>query len=115
MGFGTKKDFYKTDFYLTNSLFPINKDELSVNNKRLTEKYTYQIVDETLTNRKEKRKQIPLKPWHLADKDIVTIGAKRNNTFHVNGLVGVSEMSFGAISASAVIALATGFDIRGGS
>src|SRR5699024_477897 len=58
MGLGSKKDFSKTDFYLTNSLFPLNKDELSVNNKRLTETYTYQIVDETLTNRKEKRKQI---------------------------------------------------------
>src|SRR5699024_12828859 len=34
MGFGSKKDFSKTDFYLTNSLFPLNKDELSVNNKR---------------------------------------------------------------------------------
>src|SRR5699024_5924325 len=32
MGFGSKKDFSKTDFYLTNSLFPLNKDELSVNN-----------------------------------------------------------------------------------
>src|SRR5699024_4516042 len=83
-----------------------SKDELSVNNKRLTETYTYQIVDETLTNRKEKRKQIQIKPWHLADKDIVTIGAKRKNPFHVKGLVGVSAMSFGALSASAVKALA---------
>lgn len=115
MGFGSKKDFSKTDFYLTNSLFPLNKDELSVNNKRLTETYTYQIVDETLTNRKEKRKQIQIKPWHLADKDIVTIGAKRKNPFHVKGLVGVSAMSFGALSASAVKALAQGVAISGGS
>src|SRR5699024_7748688 len=115
MGFGSKKDFSKTDFYLTNSLFPLNKYELSVNNKSLTETYTYQIVDETLTNRKENKKQIQIKPWHLADKDIVTIGAKRKNPFHVKGLVGVSAMSFGALSASAVKALAQGVAISGGS
>ncbi|HLR58986.1 MAG TPA: FMN-binding glutamate synthase family protein [Pseudogracilibacillus sp.] len=115
MGFGSKKDFSKTDFYLTNSLFPLNKDELSVNNKRLTETYTYQILDETLTNRKEKRNQIQIKPWHLADKDIVTLGAKRKNPFHVKGLIGVSAMSYGALSASAVKALSQGVAISGGS
>lgn len=115
MGFGSKKDFSKTDFYLTNSLFPLNKDELSVNNKRLTETYTYQILDETLTNRKEKRNQIQIKAWHLADKDIVTLGAKRKNPFHVKGLIGVSAMSYGALSASAVKALSQGVAISGGS
>src|SRR5699024_1294755 len=110
-----KKDFSKTDFYLTNSLFPLNKDELSVNNKRLTETYTYQIVDETLTNRKEKRKQIQIKPWHLEDKDIVTIVNKHKYPFHVKELVVVSSMSFGALSACAVIALAQGVAIICGS
>src|SRR5699024_2907666 len=115
MGFGSKKDFSKTDFYLTNSLFPLNKDELSVNNKRLTETYTYQIVEETLTKSKEKRQEIHIPPWQLADKDIVTSGANRKNPFHVEGLVGVSAMSFGALSASAVKALAQGVAISGGS
>ncbi len=115
MGFGSKKDFSKTDFYLTNSLFPLNKDELSVNNRRLTETYTYQILDETLTNRKEKRNQVQIKPWHLADKDVITLGAKRKNPFHVKGLIGVSAMSFGALSASAVKALSQGVAISGGS
>src|SRR5699024_9043942 len=86
-----------------------------VNNKRLTETYTYQILDETLTNRKEKRNQIQIKPWHLADKDIVTLGAKRKNPFHVKGLIGVSAMSYGALSASAVKALSQGVAISGGS
>src|SRR5699024_3026998 len=113
MGFGSKKDFSKTDFYLTNSLFPLNKDELNVNNKRLTETYTYQIVDETLTNRKEKRKQIQIKTWHHADKVTVTIVAKRKYAFHVKGLVGVSAMSIGELSASDVKALAQGVAISG--
>ena len=115
IGFGSKKDFSKTDFYLTNSLFPLNKDELSVDNKRLTETYTYKILDETLTNRKEKRNQVQIKPWHLSDENIVTIGAKRANPFKVKGLIGVSAMSYGALSASAVKALSQGIAISGGS
>ncbi|MEO9257475.1 MAG: glutamate synthase-related protein [Crocinitomicaceae bacterium] len=115
IGFGSKKDFSKTDFYLTNSLFPLNKDELSVDNKRLTETYTYKILDETLTNRKEKRNQVQIKPWHLSDENVVTIGAKRANPFKVKGLIGVSAMSYGALSASAVKALSQGIAISGGS
>lgn len=115
MGFGSKKDFSKTDFYLTNSLFPLNKDELSVNNKRLTETYTYQVLNESLTNRKEKRNQVQIKPWHLSDENVVTLGAKRANPFHVKGLIGISAMSFGALSASAVKAMSQGIAISGGS
>src|SRR5690625_5520841 len=56
-----------------------------------------------------------MKTWHLADKDIVTIGAKRKNPFHVRSLVGVSAISFGELSASVVKALAQGVAISGGS
>lgn len=115
IGFGSKKDFSKTDFYLTNSMFPLNKDELSVDNKHLLETYTYQILNESLTNRKEKRNQVQIKPWHLTDENTVVIGSKRKKPFHVKGIVGVSAMSFGALSASAVKALAQGVAISGGS
>src|SRR5699024_492633 len=65
IGFGSKKDFSKTDFYLTNSMFPKNKDELQVDNHTLTNTYTYQILNESLTSRKEKRNKVQLKPWYL--------------------------------------------------
>ena len=33
IAFGSKKDFSKTDFYLSNSLFPLNTEELSADNQ----------------------------------------------------------------------------------
>src|SRR5699024_11999775 len=35
IGFGSKRDFSKTGFYLSNTMFPLNKDELSVDNTDL--------------------------------------------------------------------------------
>jgi len=55
IGFGSKKDFSKTSFYLTNSMFPLNIDELSVDNKKLYQSYMYQILNESVTRRKETR------------------------------------------------------------
>src|SRR5699024_6526199 len=115
IGFGSKKDFSLTSFYLTNSMFPLNIDELSVDNRAPIQTYTYQILNETVTKRKEKRNQVQVKPWHLSDENVITIGKERERPFHVKGMLGVSAMSFGALSKSAVKALAQGVAISGGS
>src|SRR5699024_4120558 len=72
-------------------------------------------LDETLTKRKEKRNLALLKPWHLTEENEIIIGPKREQPFHVKGLVGISAMSYGALSKSAVKALAQGVAISGGS
>ncbi|HLR52065.1 MAG TPA: FMN-binding glutamate synthase family protein [Candidatus Avamphibacillus sp.] len=115
IGFGSKKDFSKTSFYLTNSMFPLNVDELNVDNNTPIQTYTYQILNESLTKRKEKRNQVEVKPWHLSENDKIIIGPEREHPFHVKGLLGVSAMSYGALSKSAVKALAQGVAISGGS
>lgn len=115
IGFGSKKDFSKTSFYLTNSMFPLNIDELSVDNKKLYQSYTYQILNESVTSRKEKRNKVQLQPWHLTDENQIIIGKNRNHPFRIKGLIGVSAMSYGALSKSAVKALAQGVAISGGS
>jgi len=115
IGFGSKKDFAQTGFYLTNSLFPLNVDELEVENEPLINSYTYEILNESLTSRKERRNRVKLKPWYLTDEHKITIGTKRKKPFHVKGLIGVSAMSYGALSKSAVKALAQGVAISGGS
>src|SRR5690606_26281086 len=115
IGFGSKKDFSKTSFYLTNSMFPLNIDELSVDNKKLYQSYMYQILNESVTSRKEKRNQVQLQPWHLTDENQIIIGKNRNHPFRIKGLIGVSAMSYGALSKSAVKALAQGVAISGGS
>ena len=115
IGFGSRKDFSETSFYLSNSMFPLNSNELSAENEKLIETYTYKILNETLTNRKEKREQTAVKPWYLSEENKITIGPKRKQPFHVRGQVGVSAMSFGALSKSAVKALTQGVGISGGS
>lgn len=115
MGFGSKKDFSITDFYLTNSMFPLNVDELSVDNQTLIQSYTYEILNETITRRKESRNLAFLKPWYLTDENQIVIGAEREKPFYLKGLIGVSAMSYGALSKSAVKALAQGVAISGGS
>lgn len=115
MGFGSKKDFSKTSFYLTNSMFPLNVDELSADNEERIQSYTYTILNESITSRKEKRQQVSLKPWYLTDENQIVIGKDRKHPFYVKGLVGVSAMSYGALSKSAVKALAQGVAISGGS
>ncbi|HEX6593373.1 MAG TPA: FMN-binding glutamate synthase family protein [Bacillota bacterium] len=114
-GFGSKKDFQKTDFYLTNSMFPLNVDELEVDHSPLLNTYTYEILNESITSRKERRNQVNLKSWYLTEQNCIAIGEKRLHPFHVKGLIGVSAMSYGALSKRAVQALAQGVAISGGS
>src|SRR5690625_1619776 len=82
IGFGSKKDFSITDFYLTNSMFPLNVDELRADNKEMIQSYTYQIINETITARKEKRQQNELKPWLLKDENKIIIRYKIKHTFN---------------------------------
>src|SRR5699024_7658011 len=63
----------------------------------------------------EKRNQVLLDPWYLTEENHIIIGQNRKHPFHVKGLVGVSAMSYGALSKSAVKALAQGVAISGGS
>src|SRR5690606_7804303 len=115
IAFGSKKDFSKTDFYLSNSLFPLNTEELSADNSKLINSYTYKIINESIARRKEKRNQVQLKPWYLTEENQIVIGPNRKQPFYLRGLVGVSAMSYGALSKSAVKALAQGVAISGGS
>ena len=115
IGFGSKRDFSKTGFYLSNTMFPLNKDELKVDNKELISSYKYEILNESLTSRKEKRNAAQITPWHLTEENQITIGKERQQPFHVKGQIGVSAMSYGALSKSAVKTLAQGVAISGGS
>ena len=115
IGFGSKKDFSKSDFYLANSMFPKNVDELRVDNSKMIETFLYQITQEGMLSRKEKRNHSQIKPWHLLDEDAIVIGPNLPQPFKVKGFIGVSAMSYGALSKSAVKALAQGVAISQGS
>src|SRR5699024_9753687 len=115
IGFGSKRDFSKNSFYISDTMFALNKDELKVNNKELISSYKYEILNESLTSRKEKRNAAQITPWHLTEENQITIGKERQQPFHAKGQIGVSAMSYGALSKSAVKTLAQGVAISGGS
>src|SRR5690606_20186233 len=115
IGFGSKRDFSKTGFYLTNSMFPLNVDELKADNEPLIQSYTYKIISETITKRKEKRNPVQLKPWYLTDDEAIVIGPEREKPFVVKGLIGISARSYGALSKRAGKALAHVVALSGGS
>jgi len=115
IGFGSKKDFTISDFYLSNSMFPKNVNELRVDNSNSIHTHLYKILHEGLVSRKEKRYPSSIQPWYLTNEDAVVIGPTCKHPFPVKGLVGISAMSYGALSKSAVKALAQGVAISGGS
>jgi len=115
IGFGSKKDFSKSDFYLANSLFPKNVNELRVDNSERFHTFLYKIIEEGLVSRKEKRGNSIMNPWHLKDDDSIVIGESLPIPFKINGFIGISAMSYGSLSKSAVKALAQGVAISGGS
>src|SRR5690606_7192584 len=72
IGFGSRRDFSQEGFFLSNSMFPRNMDELAVDQSRpITTTYKYQIMKEGLVSRKEKRYQTTALPWLLADEHAV--------------------------------------------
>lgn len=113
--FGSVKDFDKADFYISNSMFPKNIDELNVDNSKKMYTYQYKILKEGEFSRKEKRFSTEISPWLLKESDQVVIGEKSLNPYKVRGLIGISAMSFGALSSPAVRSLAQGVAISGGS
>lgn len=115
IGFGSSKDFSGSDFYISNGFMPKNIDEIRVDQKTEVQTYMYKVVKEGLFSRKEKRFYTKINPWHLPTEDAILIGEKCEKPFVVRGLIGISAMSYGALSKSAVKALAQGVALSGGS
>lgn len=116
IGFGSRRDFQEGGFFLNNALFPKNMDELAVDQTDVvTTTYKYQILREGLISRKERRIRSTSQPWALTERDAIVIGEynRVRMPYKTRGFVGISGMSFGALSDHAVMALAQGAAIAG--
>lgn len=112
-GFGSLRDMDVAGLYLSNSMFPKNNDELLVDNEKDIKTFKYNIKHEGLVSRHEERLPSSIKPWYLKQK--ITVGEYSPNPWELEGFIGVSAMSYGALSDVAVQALAQGVAISGGS
>lgn len=115
IGFGSRRDFEKADFYVKNAVFPKQQEELDVDNTKQIDSKIYAVQEDNLLSRKEKLENKQIQPWLLNDKHAVVIGPHCREPFRVKGLIGMSAMSYGALGENAISALSKGIGMAGGS
>ncbi|WP_132371961.1 FMN-binding glutamate synthase family protein [Melghiribacillus thermohalophilus] len=115
LGFGSKRNFEEPGFYIKNTMFPKQSDELRMDQEPKIMTKVYEIDKELLFARKEHREDRLIDPYLLTDEDAVVIGPNCRYPFRLKGLIGMSGMSYGALGERAIEALSTGLGRAGGT
>ncbi len=116
IGFGSERDFNEAGYYIRNSMFPNLREELRIDNSEKINTKVYEVDEEGLLTRKEKREDRQIEPYFLRDEDAVIIGGDTcRNPFKLKGIVGQSAMSYGALGENAITALSRGLGLAGGT
>lgn len=108
IGYGSKRDFNAPGYYIRNSMFPVQKENVRADNSYMIDTKYYEVTTENLFRRQEKQKEEKVKPWLLDDRDAIIIGENRPHPFKVKSQIGMSAMSFGALGDHAITALSKG-------
>lgn len=108
IGFGSKRNFDEAGYYIRNSLFTKQNEEMRVDNDELIATMRYRVDEDNLFSRKEHREEIPALPWLLPEADAIVIGPNSEHPFRVRSLLGQSAMSYGALGENAITALSKG-------
>ena len=116
LGFGSERDFEKEGYYIRNTLFPVQRDELRIDQTRKVKTKVYKLDKDNLLSRREHREETEADPFLLKDEDAPVIGEYTcRHPFKVKGLVGQSAMSYGSLGEQAITALSTGLNLASGS
>lgn len=115
ISFGSKRDFTRPGIYMKNSLFPKLESEMRVDNSIHLSTRRYVTDHESLFFRHEHVEEAEVRPWRLIEEDHVVIGQDRESPFHLQGLVGMSGMSYGALGKNAITTLSKGIGMAGAS
>jgi len=115
IGFGSKRDFEEAGFFIRNSMFTKQNEEMRVDNENLVDTMRYIVDEDSLFARKEHREALPTLPWLLPEEDAVVLGPNCEHPFHVRSLLGQSAMSFGALGENAITALSKGIGMAQGA
>ncbi len=102
--FGTTKD-YQDGFYIQNTMFPMQRNEISVDNTTLLSTFIYKIANERLFSREEYRVPTKIDPYYLSDDHAIKLGEHLKHPFILKRIVGQSGMSYGALGKNAITAL----------
>lgn len=116
MGYGAERDFTEDGWYLVNDMFPVQAEELRIDQSEPIKTKLYDIDKEQLFKRKEHRFDSELDPVYLHDDDCVILGKHTvDHPFRLKGLIGQSAMSFGSLGDHAITALSKGLGRAGGT
>ena len=114
IGFGSKRDFDKPGFYLRNSMFPKQKEEMKILTVPKIKTMRY-VGTEGLFSRTERLEEVDVSPWTLTDENAIIIGPNCKTPWIVRGPVGMSAMSYGALGENAISAISYGLGMATGS
>ena len=115
IGFGSKRDFEESGYYIRNAMFTKQNEEMRVDNANLIDTMRYIVDEDNFFSRKEHREEIPTLPWLLPEEDAIVIGPNCEHPFHVRSMLGQSAMSYGALGENAITALSKGIGMAQGA
>ena len=115
IGFGSKRDFNESGYFIRNAMFTKQNEEMRVDNETLVDTMRYLVDEDGLFARQEHREEVPALPWLLPEEDAVIIGPDCEHPFHVRSLLGQSGMSYGALGENAITALSKGIGMAKGA
>lgn len=115
IGFGSKRDFEESGYYIRNAMFTMQNEEMRVDNENLVDTMRYIVDEDNLFSRKEHREEIPTLPWLLPEEDAIVIGPNCEHPFNVRSMLGQSGMSYGALGENAITALSKGIGMAKGA
>jgi glutamate synthase domain-containing protein 2 len=115
ISFGSKRDYEKSGFYLSNDMFPKLVEELKVEHAVNVSGKKYQVLKEGLFTRKERMVDEGVKNWLYPDDDAIVVGENRRHPWRLKGMFGASATSFGAVGEHYIQSTGNGARMAGGS
>lgn len=108
IGFGSQKDYDQPGYYIRNTMFPKQMDEMKYDRETKVTTYRYVLAREGLFSRKEPRIKDEACAYLLDEKDAIVIGEQCKYPFKVRGQIGMSAISYGSLGDRAITALSIG-------
>ncbi|SHE42226.1 glutamate synthase (ferredoxin) [Seinonella peptonophila] len=116
IGFGSKRDFRKSGYYVRNAMFPRQMEELRMDRETQVKTKKYILRKELLfAQRDERLIDDSTQAYLLSEEDTKIVGEKTKNPWKVRSLIGMSAMSFGALGSHAITALSEGLHLAKGT
>jgi glutamate synthase (ferredoxin) len=116
VAFGSKRDFDEEGFFVRNDMFPKLTEEIKMDNKTMVQTKRYILLKDPLFSQREEKWVDEESPAYLLQEDdAVVIGPNTKQPFVLNGLIGMSAMSYGALGKNAVTALSKGLALAKGT